>query len=613
MTEKKIRHETGWSPSGWLAAVVVLPALAVLPVAHGADTQGTGGEVLYVLYREPKQALISLLGWALLCVWAWRHRRIDSRAYWRAAKSLPTMLFLALLAWMSITRLWSTVPANHLLEMRGWLLTFLLAVAIVAGARLQGSRLQGSHAWARDLKWALVFAGAAVTCLGLVQLVMPMTFLAPIDAVRSGVAHSSTFGYKNPAALFIVGQIFVLVGVALESRGWRRLMLTALLAVEVAYVVSLQSRTALLALLAGLVALALLPTRGERRWPPSANDTAVWALGAVLAIGAGFALSPTSLERAASRLSQLEPAAYLASDRGIYLRNTLAMVERQPLGVGLGDWQTEYPVFRRHGRDLFYDGLHQLRRAHSDHVQMLGELGWPGLALWLALLGSALWRGFMVRGRSPAAVAASAQFFAFTVAMAGDYVVEMPYHRLQFGLLLALLLIETGKPESRPAAPRSSTGKRPRAWLLAAACGVVWLGESTTAALTLRGAVAEVEVERTYRVALAVESTAEQGPALRPVRAAAERLDAWPFHTKTRFRADLIAAHAEYLLGDRRRACAHLRRSLEFYPYNPPAMQLAMELSREPAAKDAWSRAAHHVAREATASFGPEYPSPVCD
>lgn len=585
------KTENAGSVRWLLAALVVLPALAVLPAVHG-------GRVIYVLYREPKQTLISVLGWALLVAWAWAHRHIEPRAWRQAASSLPMLCFLLLIAWMALSRLWCTVPANHLLELRGWLLTFLLTAAIVAGARLRPEL-----PWLHWLRCSLVGAAGVVTLIGIVQLLVPIPGLVPIDADRYGVAHSSTFGYKNPAALFVVGQIFVLAGVALEARGRLRLAAWGLLVAEIVYVTSLQSRTSLLALLAGALVWAMLPARGGRRW----------AAAALLAIaGAGLLLSPASRERAATLLSRLEPGAYLESDRGVYLRNTLAMVERHPLGVGLGDWQTQYPVFRRHGRQLAYDGVHQVRRAHGDHVQMLGELGWPGLAIWLALLGSALCLGF--RRRSPAVVAVTSQIFAFTVAMAGDYVVEMPYHRMQFGLLLALLLVQAGERAGvhRP----SAAGVRSAAWpgkVLLAALAVAWLSESALAVLALRGATIEAEVERTYRAAFEVSAPAERRPLLQRASGAAGRLADAPFHSKTRFRADLMAAHVEHLLGRRSQACAHLERSLMRYPYNPPAMQLAARLVREKPRLEAWNRASRHVLLEAETGFKLDYPEIGCD
>ncbi|MEO1369132.1 MAG: hypothetical protein AAFX50_18295, partial [Acidobacteriota bacterium] len=51
-----------------LAASAVVPALAVAP-GHWAD------RVAFVLYREPKWAALSVLGWAFLAAWAWAHRR----------------------------------------------------------------------------------------------------------------------------------------------------------------------------------------------------------------------------------------------------------------------------------------------------------------------------------------------------------------------------------------------------------------------------------------------------------------------------------------------------------------------------------------------------------
>jgi O-antigen ligase len=182
-----------------------------------------------------------------------------------------------------------------------------------------------------------------------------------------------------------------------ERLGW-----TLLLGLELVYLATLQSRTAYLALaVSALLALVVgrarhLHREGERGRLAPRGAAAVLALGAVLVVLVA-SLHPGARGRLATMGRILaSPASYLETDRGLYLRATWSMVREHPFGVGLGDWQTHYPLHRP--REAFGgpEDLHRVRRAHSDHVQMLGELGWQGLAAWWAVLGTAL----VLAGRS---------------------------------------------------------------------------------------------------------------------------------------------------------------------------------------------------------------------
>jgi hypothetical protein len=96
--------------------------------------------------------------------------------------------------------------------------------------------------------------------------------------------------------------------------------------------------------------------------------------------------------------------------------------------MGLGDWQTQYLLYRLHRRDLYFTETIQVRRAHSDHVQVFGETGWPG----------------PVRG-SPLL---AAQVGAFAFAMLTDSMFEYPYLKLEILLVAFLATQNEGFPPS---------------------------------------------------------------------------------------------------------------------------------------------------------------------
>jgi O-antigen ligase len=161
-----------------------------------------------------------------------------------------------------------------------------------------------------------------------------------------------------------------------------------LLAVELVYLISLQSRTSYAALAGASVFLAVLPAvRSGRR-----------ALRAALAIAAAVGLLTAAgladagaRQRIRSLLAYVaHPASYLESDRGTYLLNSLNMVRCHPWGIGLGDWQTQYPVYRLHHRYVYFSATEQVNKAHSDHIEIFAETGWPGLFLWLGFWAALL-------------------------------------------------------------------------------------------------------------------------------------------------------------------------------------------------------------------------------
>ncbi|MCB1036145.1 MAG: O-antigen ligase family protein, partial [Acidobacteria bacterium] len=424
-----------------LAALVVLPALAF---AFGLED----GHVAFVLYREPKRLAISLLGWVFVVAAAWRLRptRRELADVLESSVGLSFLAFLAALAW---THRWVLVKENFLYEAEQYLLlTLLLVLLSVWASRWPALR--------RQVARGLCLSLALVCLVSLVQMVVEIPFLAPIDP-ELGTAHPSFMGYKNPMALALLGQLFLVAERAWRLRGRRSGWLwTGVLAVEVALLASLESRTAYLGFAVGLavlVALAFVRRPGRRLALRLAAGTAS-ALALVVLV---WTVSPAARQRAHSLWDILrQPAAYGDTDRGTYLRNTLQMVRHHPLGVGLGDWQTWYPVYRLHNRDLAFDEAHQVRRAHSDHVQILGEAGWPGFAAWLLFLAVLL---FTVLRRAlaepkgdpwPFDAFLAAQLLALVYIMAGDYFLEMPFHKFLFVLLVFLALGRTD--DSRPAA-----------------------------------------------------------------------------------------------------------------------------------------------------------------
>lgn len=69
-------------------------------------------------------------------------------------------------------------------------------------------------------------------------------------------------------------------------------------------------------------------------------------------------------------------------------RDTWAMTASHPLGVGPGQYHIEFPRFASPELLTHYPvGQHVVNDVHDEPLQILAELGWPGLALLLVMTG----------------------------------------------------------------------------------------------------------------------------------------------------------------------------------------------------------------------------------
>ncbi len=520
------------------------------------------------------------------------------------------------------------MPANGLFELSLYLPIFILVVALVTWMR--------SDARVRSvIELSLIISAAVATAIGGLQWWLEPKWLTAINPFGE-VGHPSVMGYKNPMALAIAGQLFLLFGrIAAPKRssrasvGWRGLLILCALA-ELLYLARLESRTSLAAVgvAAGclLLAAAVWPPRGLR-WRRLVTSTAAVACLLSLAIAA----VPAAREKGLSLVAYVaQPSAYWESDRGVYLRNTLNMVRHRPWGVGAGEWQTQYPVYRLHHRYRAFDEVYEVRRAHSDHVQILGESGWLGLAVWIAFLGavvSSLGSSYR-RSRKLADLFLLGQIVFWVTAMATDYVLDLPFHRLAFFLLIACAVaggfcriasdsrfcrIASDSRTIRAPGIDASGGDREQLnfpkWARNLSA-IVTVGAailtSVMAISALRLAHDNAVMTRLYLQALDREGP-ERSRLL--VRAAShgETLLATAAHNKTRYKDWQVLADVFRRLGhlDAARRCA--ARALELHPYSPRTFRLLARLTTGEESRR-WQEGHEHILHQATAGYQLPYP-----
>ena len=399
-----------------------------------------GGQWIFVNYREPKLAALQILSWLFLTVFWW--------AIWSSSVRLERLrqvlrdrfswffgFFFLYLCWTARN---SFVLDASFYELFQYFTILNLFVALSV-------LWQDEEMLLFSIK-SVCSAFAVVTAIGLYQLWRPIPWLISV-AQKWQAQNASTFGYKNPAAQAVLGQMFLLLALALRSAGRNRKLLsfitaTAFLA-EVFYLATLQSRTCYFAFgVTLLFAVALILFRLVRR-----GDWRIVGIILSVAVAAGIIFSLTVLKSPAvhKRFDMMmvylkSPSRFLESDRGIYLRNSINMAEKNRFGVGIGNWEFAYPAYRKVGQDYFFTKWIQVRRAHGDYAQMLGETGWIGLGIFLVVLGWILYRGWtFLRLDEYWRYFLLFQFVALMLIMLSDYSIEMPYHKFMFFTVMSMV------------------------------------------------------------------------------------------------------------------------------------------------------------------------------
>jgi O-antigen ligase len=390
-----------------------IPPLVVVPGSFG-------GKWVFTSYREPKLAAIQILSWLFLTIFWWVVWGDEARRERLRVVLLDrwTWLLGFFFLYLCLTVKDALVIEAAWYELAQYWTLINLYIALVV--------LWQEPVYLRTAMTALGASFAVVTALGLYQLWQPISFLIPIK----GPVNPSTMGYKNPAALAVLGQVFIAMALVTLWARDRRFTLAGIgiivVLAEVVYISTLQSRTSYFAFSVSIVFFLslLLMSHRKREGTGILKVTVLGIVAAVMVFGAILATYPPAQKRVQNIVIYFkEPAKFLTSDRGTYLRNSIYMANQNLFGVGIGNWGFAYPVYRHFQPKKLFNKQIQVRRAHGDYAQMLGEIGWPGFMLWVSLLGWVLCRGLRTVRHSAemSYVLIVVQLLAFLLVMLFDY------------------------------------------------------------------------------------------------------------------------------------------------------------------------------------------------
>ena len=131
------------------------------------------------------------------------------------------------------------------------------------------------------------------------------------------------------------------------------------------------------------------------------------------------------------------------SSRGWIWRETISMIAANPfLGVGLGAYETAYPIYSSDdGSNVLGKSL-SVDRAHNDYLQILSDCGVVGaaLAVWfIVLIFRAVARGTQAHDpmRRALAIGGGTGIFGLLVHSLVDFNLQLPSNALLFLLLVA--------------------------------------------------------------------------------------------------------------------------------------------------------------------------------
>jgi hypothetical protein len=355
--------------------------------------------------------------------------------------------------WPFLNSLWITVSGAYL-EQRHPLLEPLYAAALL----LEGMALLAAvvllvrrePGLATRLVHMVIVGAAAAGALSCVQYGMDWFSGAEVPALHNVGRMGSRLSVHSPdlnaaGSHFAMAILMVLgVGVAARRRAW---IVAPILLVAAGLWLS-GSRTAIIALPAGIAAAFLLPKL------PRGMAGVGWGAGAIaLLVGSVYALS-----------RMLGDLAILAMDiRIMFLEMSLRIWGTAPVwGVGIGRYYEVSGQFMPEA--LSAASPHE--NAHNYFLQMGAELGIVGLALFVWLLaaaigGSAL-RGWKVRNGTETGLLAGT--LAFLVSCLGGHPLLVPPVAYSFWMTLGILACIAHQGNREAVTERQARGWWSRRW-----------------------------------------------------------------------------------------------------------------------------------------------------
>lgn len=326
--------------------------------------------------------------------------------------------------------------SEHVREGFEYLFKLMLAILPALCVLVVVDRPARLHA----MLWTIVAAGLVAAAIVLIEARtgtrLFATALAAVTADFEGVARSSGGSDQNPttAAQMLMTSTAIALGLlAAGERRWR-IVLLATLALGIAALALMSARSAILGLGAA-AGLVLLAQRGKPYFP-------LLLIGAAVVGGVGLLFAPATL------IERFAAIGDFGQDRTLYRRITYLrigadLIGQSPIwGIGPGN----YPLHYLDDAYRYMPGRVMIpRELHNTYLDTATEYGLVGFAIFMALIGHAL---FAAR-RAFAAIDPELARAAFAIAIGLSALLVgcffMPHKDMRYLWLMLALAIQCGR------------------------------------------------------------------------------------------------------------------------------------------------------------------------
>ncbi len=235
----------------------------------------------------------------------------------------------------------------------------------------------------------------------------------------------SNFGNKNLFSSVLFFGVFANIALLIDGK-FKKLMIV-LIIINSAFLVLIQTRIVLLALILSILVFAVT----SRNSINFKSKYAKWILIGAISFASLLLLMNTAyLENLTDSRSYRE--------RLQVWQNSVEMIKDHPItGVGAGNWQFHFPKYGigEFENPSVANALTTFQRPHNDLLWIAGESGWIGLAFYLSFLIGIIVIAFKKRKDS-----SDGQSFALIAALVLGYLIialaDFPLERIEHQILL---------------------------------------------------------------------------------------------------------------------------------------------------------------------------------
>lgn len=436
-------------------------------------------EFVFVAYY-PKLLALYIGLFILYAIWTFQKPRRD--LYYTSSFTLPiTAYVLVAIASVCIADN-RTEPIIHL--------THLMALPLFYWVVLNNCR---SQTLARFFAWA-VGTGIFVAILGIIQFAG-----WGLHWIPSAGFPSSTLGYRNYAAMYTILCLPIGFYLFIESTQEKKQFFWGIgTAILFIFLICTRTRGAWLGfavgIVFGLIMIVLVKTHDNQplykslfnaftrqHLPPAVTGTILCLLFVFLIPpnmqGRGFNRGNSDkrsiVNNVVSIIDHERDTRKSVQTRLVIWENSLDIIQDAPLlGIGLGNWQYEYPRYDE--GESVWEGATP-KRPHNDYIWIASELGIIGLLTYIWLLGTAFYIAYcLIRTVNRSRVGLPFFILLSLIALSTHALFSFPKERIAVSMffwfcLTALAILEA---ENRPRSQSTFWRAANILAILITACGI---------------------------------------------------------------------------------------------------------------------------------------------